>query len=384
VTDTWDADLLAGDQIAGTRAYQEDDFRITGFEERDPDGCDLLLVLADGMGGHRGGAQASRLAVATFVDTFGQATGDIAARLRASLDAANAVVGQCAGEHAQYAGMGCTLVACVVTYDAAAHWISVGDSLLWRLRAGDDGRLERLNADHSMRPVLEELVRQGRMTEEEIQGGAAHQLRSAVMGEELTLVDEDAPPVRLGIGDGIVLASDGLETLSEEEIRRLCSGSRPSAVVVADLLGAVEAADRPSQDNTTVVVYRHVAAAVNENQAVVEALLAAGETRSFDGMEFVWVPAGEFRMGSKSSEAEDNEQPVTRVRISRGFWLGKHEVTQAEWEHAARAGTTGDRYGNMDGSWLYEAIDCRSSARSDVRPGYRAYDQGFRLLRTGP
>ena len=48
-------------------------------------------------------------------------------------------------------------------------------------------------------------------------------------------------------------------------------------------------------------------------------------------MEFVWVPAGEFRMGSTSSEAVFNEQPVTQVRISRGFWLGKHEVTQAEW-----------------------------------------------------
>ena len=116
-------------------------------------------------------------------------------------------------------------------------------------------------------------------------------------------------------------------------------------------------------------------------------------------MEFVWVPAGEFRMGSTSSEAFDSEQPVTRVRISRGYWLGRHEVTQgqwqavmgtnpskfsgcgrcpveqvswedaqgfirslnarsggnryrlpteAEWEYAARAGTAGDRYGNLD------------------------------------
>ena len=39
-------------------------------------------------------------------------------------------------------------------------------------------------------------------------------------------------------------------------------------------------------------------------------------------------------MGSTSSTAGDDEQPLTRVRISRGFWLGKHEVTQGQWEAA--------------------------------------------------
>ncbi len=131
----------------------------------------------------------------------------------------------------------------------------------------------------------------------------------------------------------------------------------------------------------------------------------AGAAQMFDGMEFVWVPAGEYLMGSTSAEADDREQPVTQVRISRGFWLGKFEVTQsvwrrvmgtnpsynagcgqcpveqvswydaldfiqllnaqtagnlyrlpteAEWEHAARAGTTGDRYGDIDAvAWAF-------------------------------
>ena len=48
-----------------------------------------------------------------------------------------------------------------------------------------------------------------------------------------------------------------------------------------------------------------------------------GEVRVFDGMEFVWIAAGEFRMGSTSALADDDERPVTRVRISRGFWLGQ-------------------------------------------------------------
>ena len=57
-----------------------------------------------------------------------------------------------------------------------------------------------------------------------------------------------------------------------------------------------------------------------------------GETREFNGIQFVWVPAGEFLMGSTSSEAEDDEQPLTRVRISQGFFLGKYEITQGQWQ----------------------------------------------------
>ena len=63
-----------------------------------------------------------------------------------------------------------------------------------------------------------------------------------------------------------------------------------------------------------------------------EPLVQPGDLRIFDGMEFVWVPAGEFRMGSTRRFAESDERPVTRVRISRGFWLGKYEVTQRQWQ----------------------------------------------------
>ena len=252
-------DLVAGDRIAGSRSHQEDDFGVTGFGGRDPDGCDLLMVLADGMGGHRGGAEASRLAVSAFVETFRRAAGGVVARLRAALDEANAAVGRRAAE-TRYTHMGCTLVASAVAGDGAAHWISVGDSPLWRLRAGDGG-MDRLNADHSMRPVLEGWVRTGRLSADEVDEGSFHQLRSALTGEELHLVDEGAPPVRLGIGDRLVLASDGLETLSDDEIRRLGGGNLTAAAIVSNLLAAVEAAGARAQDNATAVVYRHLGAA---------------------------------------------------------------------------------------------------------------------------
>ena len=60
--------------------------------------------------------------------------------------------------------------------------------------------------------------------------------------------------------------------------------------------------------------------------------IRVGETVVFDGMEFVGIPPGEFLMGSTSKYAGGNEQPVTRVKISKGFYLGKYEVTQAQWQ----------------------------------------------------
>ena len=49
-------------------------------------------------------------------------------------------------------------------------------------------------------------------------------------------------------------------------------------------------------------------------------------------MEFVGIPPGEFLMGSTGTYAELDENPVTRVWISRGFFLGKYEVTQDQWK----------------------------------------------------
>ncbi len=58
-----------------------------------------------------------------------------------------------------------------------------------------------------------------------------------------------------------------------------------------------------------------------------------GETQTFDGIEFQWCPPGTYMMGSPSNET-DREADETRhaVTITFGFWLGKYEVTQAQWK----------------------------------------------------
>ena len=102
--------------------------------------------------------------------------------------------------------------------------------------------------------------------------------------------------------------------------------------------------------------------------------LRAGATRIFDGIEFVWIPAGEFRMGSTSRHARSNEKPVTRARISRGFWLGKYEVTQRQWQSVM--GSNPSHFKNCGGNCPVERVSWNDvqefigklNARSGGRP----------------
>ena len=64
-----------------------------------------------------------------------------------------------------------------------------------------------------------------------------------------------------------------------------------------------------------------------------EPVTTSGKTlRNALGMEFVRIPAGEFRMGSKDKDADADEKPVHTVRLTRAFYLGKYEVTQGQWQ----------------------------------------------------
>jgi formylglycine-generating enzyme required for sulfatase activity len=74
------------------------------------------------------------------------------------------------------------------------------------------------------------------------------------------------------------------------------------------------------------------------------ALPAQATPRRADNGAFVKIPAGEFLMGSENGL--DNEKPAHRVKISRGFEIGKYEVTQAQWE--ALMGSNPSRFKGAD------------------------------------
>lgn len=239
-------------QWQGARPYQEDDydFRVLADEPGEEGGAPaLLMVLADGMGGEVGGATASHSVVQAFIHHFPETRGAIGARLNECLDAANH------GLHAQitadprFDGMGCTVVAAF--YDGRSlAWLSVGDSPMWLFTGR---RLTRLNADHSMGPVLDRLAEIGELTPEEARSdGKRNMLRSAVMGGKVDLVDGAQRTCRLGPGDYLLLASDGLQTVADHDLEQWLHETNGGVEAAADaLLSAVQDAAAPGQDNVT-------------------------------------------------------------------------------------------------------------------------------------
>ena len=208
-----------------------------------------LAVLADGMGGHHGGAIAARLAIETFLASCrASRERTFTGALEAALLAANQALAVRSHDDARLAQMGCTLIATAVE-GGVLHYVSVGDSLLWRVAAD---RIERLNADHSMMPVVTAALARGTMSQAEAQAHGSI-LRSAVTGRLIELVDLRS--VELARDEWVLLASDGILSLAEAEVHALTRPSRVSGQARVDaLLDAVEQVGEPDQDNCTVVL----------------------------------------------------------------------------------------------------------------------------------
>ena len=207
------------------------------------------MVLADGMGGEAGGAQASRGVVKSFLHMFSVSDGPAGFRFEQCLNRASGHLRELVNENRDLEGMGSTVVA--AHYDGEElTWLSVGDSPMWLFA---DNRLERLNADHSMAPVLERMVESGELSAAEARNDRArHMLLSAVTGEKVELVDCAKRSCRLSVQDCLLIASDGIQTLSDVEIERLLTERQGTAESTADaLLTAVRAASGPAQDNVT-------------------------------------------------------------------------------------------------------------------------------------
>lgn len=205
-----------------------------------------LLVVADGMGGHRGGATASQAAVATIGEIFdGQPSARPGEMLGKAIETANARIFEQAQADRELEGMGTTVVAFHMDAKRRGTVAHVGDSRAYRYR---QGQLEPITTDHS---VVAEMQKRGLLSADE---AAVHPRRNEILRSvgvgptvEVEVADVEVLP-----GDRFVLCSDGLTgVVADDEIAAVVQGEAPVDAVETLIRMANE---RGGPDNITVQI----------------------------------------------------------------------------------------------------------------------------------
>jgi PPM family protein phosphatase len=225
-------------------------------ENQDSNGCfreHRLFVVADGMGGHAGGAHASRLAVATIGERFGSAAAPVAGAaaeraLVAAIGEANQRIVEQASRETSLQGMGTTLVALLVD-EHSATIVHVGDSRAYLVR---DGSVRPLTADHS---VVADLLRNRDISEAEAR---VHPYRH-VLTRALGVANEVTPEIsRIDLRDAdlFLLCSDGVSgMIPPDELQRFLLAHRDDpAELCRRLINAAN--DAGGRDNATALAVR--------------------------------------------------------------------------------------------------------------------------------
>ena len=336
-------------QSQGARETQEDDLGFIAGSTLDPLGEHSVVVVTDGMGGHTAGEVASRVAVRGFMQAYGT-RGSARDRLRSGLDRANASIGEAVQGNAALEGMGTTLVAAAVTADGL-HWISVGDSPLFLYR---DGSLERLNDDHSMRPVIAAM----RTRDPDLAAGYnPNELRSVLMGEPIAKIDVSRRARPLRGGDIILVATDGLETIDDEETVRAFEehrGEGPEAMCGA-VLRAVEAKQHPRQDNTTIAVLELQGSRENARAHPADGAGGAQEPAKTEDAATVAEPGNAATVKSDSAAAEPDSaaaepDSAATVKPDSEDVKGTPETSEVELQPDAESATGTDRESGDNGT----------------------------------
>jgi serine/threonine protein phosphatase PrpC len=205
-----------------------------------------LFAVADGMGGAQAGEVASRLAAESF-EPAERGEQSPEAYLRAIAESANERIHGLSKEDSTVSGMGTTLTAALLEGDeiTLAH---VGDSRAYLHR---DGELKLLTSDHSL---VEELRRQGRLTDEQAEDHPQRSIITRALGPEAE-VEVDTMTYSARPGDVYLLCSDGLTTMvREERIAEILGASSELDPAVSQLVR--EANEAGGRDNITVVAFR--------------------------------------------------------------------------------------------------------------------------------
>ncbi|HQQ75264.1 MAG TPA: Stp1/IreP family PP2C-type Ser/Thr phosphatase [Pseudomonadales bacterium] len=243
-------DLQRGSTVAGlthigcVRRCNEDSI----FLESDIDGHTLLAVVADGMGGHAGGAIASQLAVSEFERAWKYRMENVSLTgswLYATAKLANHIIRSQAEADPTLKQMGTTLVSLLIE-GHVAHIAHIGDSRCYLLK---EGKLIQLTTDHS---VVQQLVDSGSMTPDEAERSPIKNYLTRSLGSHAE-PDMDVQRVELSGAERLLLCSDGLTNmLATVELENIMASCDSDQRVCERLVE--EALARGASDNVSVIV----------------------------------------------------------------------------------------------------------------------------------
>jgi len=208
-----------------------------------------LAVVADGMGGHEGGQEASRIAVETIERVYAQQLeGDPQSQLLTGFREAHQQIVRFATEHPEFRGMGTTATAIVLVGKQLLYG-HIGDSRLYRVH---QQQMSRITRDHS---YVGRLFENGVISAAEAEIHPQRHILTAALGTGPEFTPDSPPhPIALESGDTLVLCTDGLwGPLTDHEIQQAVIENPPQEA--CRTLVAL-ARERGGPDNITLQVLR--------------------------------------------------------------------------------------------------------------------------------
>ena len=232
--------------LLGTRSSQQDFYTFKNGEEL------ALAVVCDGMGGLKGGTEASMKASILFKEDVKAALpiDDIFSFLEEEVHRLDEAVFSIRDQRGEWLGAGTTMVAVLIKKNEL-YFLTVGDSMLYACR-GDD--MIPLNREHNYKLRLDEMKKAGALSDDDYarEIGRGQSLISYIGMGNVAIYDLNRNPFILQDGDKLLLCTDGVtKILSDDEIKAILRDHDEPKGIVKDITKNIEGSKKKSRDNAT-------------------------------------------------------------------------------------------------------------------------------------
>lgn len=249
----------------GRREYQQDAVYVTPSKKFAANRkTRVMAVVCDGMGGMADGGKASRTAIQMMINGFQNAQSqpqmNIPGFFRSAIVTIDKTIASFPKENGR--GSGTTMVAAIAE-ENKLYWASVGDSRIYVIRENKQTgqqEIRQITRDHNYWLRLQEMVAQGKMTQEEAMGKRQKEALISFLGiGNVSLMDISTQPIEMQYGDIVMLCSDGItKTLPDHQIKNIILDDKnPIEKKAVQLVEAAIHGNTHSQDNTSVAILQY-------------------------------------------------------------------------------------------------------------------------------